>query len=529
MTHSNENAAQRPPTTLLATADEMREMDRRAIEELGIPGVVLMENAGVGTTDVVEEVYRRAGARGTVAIVCGAGNNGGDGYVVARHLHQRAIPVAVFQAAPDDRVEGDARVNLDIVRQLPIPLLPVQTAEQLAARTETLRAAPVLVDALLGTGLAKEVRGHYRALIDTLNACPGLAVAVDVPSGVRATDGAVLGAAVRADVTATFAITKLGLIVHPGAAYCGDVRVVDIGIPRSVVEGVAPKASRIAWTEVREALPPRPAAGHKGTFGHCLVVAGSPGKGGAALLAGEAALRGGAGLVTIATDETVQGRLEGRIPELMVEWFRARADEDTDPERMDLLLSGKQAVVIGPGLGATPETESMLLRTLRSVEIPVVLDADALNLLARHPGVLRDTPGSFVLTPHPGEMARLLDTETATVQSDRVGAARSLAERENAVVVLKGAGTIVAEPDGTVGVNTTGNPGMGSAGTGDVLAGLLGGLLAQRLAPAVAARVGVLLHGMAGDEARGTAGLHGLTAGDVLRSLPAVLRRSEAS
>ena len=515
-------------TSPLVTADEIREMDRRAIEDLGIPGVVLMENAGRGATEVVLRELAAAGAAGPVAILCGPGNNGGDGYVIARHLHQAGVPSTIYLAAPAERVAGDARVNLDIVRQLPIPV--VEVYEEVAARALAgpLSTAPVIVDALLGTGLRSDVRGIYRLLLELANDAPGRKVAIDIPSGIRADDGHVLGTAFRADATATFALAKLGLLLHPGADYAGEVAVIDIGIPPSVVAGVGPRADRIGRAELALAFASRPRTGHKGTFGHCLVIAGAPGKGGAALLAGSGALVTGAGLVTVATDREVQARLEGRVPELMVEWVRRREDDQADPARVEALLAGKGAVVVGPGLGATPATASLVLAAVRFAEAPVVIDADGLNVLASHPGALARESGERVLTPHPGEMARLLAISTAEVQGDRVGSARRLAAREHAVVVLKGAHTVVAEPDGHVGINTTGNPGMGTAGTGDVLAGMIGALLAQGLTLATAARVGVLLHGQAGDDAARTSGEAGLTAAALLASLPAAIRAAES-
>ena len=509
----------------LVTAAEIREMDRRTIEDLGIPGVVLMENAGRGTTDLVRREHAAAGHPGPVAILCGSGNNGGDGYVVARHLHQHGVPCVVYLATPPDKVGGDARVNLEVLRQLPVPIERVASEDEARALSPELARASVIVDALLGTGLRSEVRGVYRALLEVANASVrARKVAVDIPSGLRADDGAVLGLAFRADVTATFAAAKLGLYLHPGAAHAGEVAVIDIGIPPQVVHAVGPRAELITRREVAAALGPLPAAGHKGTFGHCLVVAGAPGKGGAALLTGEAALRGGAGLVTVATDRRVRARLEGRVPSLMVEWIREDADRAPDETRLSELVAGKRAVVAGPGLGTTASTEALVRRLLQSSPCPLVLDADALNVLAPHAGLLAERKaGEVILTPHPGEMARLLGVTTREVESDRCAAARLLAARERAIVVLKGAHTLVTGPDGLLGLNPTGNPGLGTAGSGDVLAGLLGALLAAGMPALAAARVGVWLHGRAGDHAARRLGERSVTAQTVLEALASAI------
>ena len=507
--------------TPLVTANEIREMDRRTIEDLGVPGVVLMENAGRGTTEIVAREVRRAPQGGPVAILCGSGNNGGDGYVVARHLLQRGIPCAVYLATTEEKIRGDARINYDVLRQLPVPVVPVPDDAAAARVAPALSASSVLVDALLGTGLRSDVRGVYRTLLEAANRSPARKVAVDIPSGIRADDGAVLGVAFRADVTATFAAAKIGLFLHPGAEYAGDIAVIDIAIPPQVVDDVAPRGDLIEACEVARALLPLPANGHKGTFGHCLILAGSPGMGGAALLAGEAALLAGAGLVTVATDAVVQARLEGRRPALLVDSFRGTADAVPDRARLRALAEGKRAVVAGPGLGATPATGALLEMLVRDVRAPLVLDADALNVLAARPGLVAEAGRDVLLTPHPGEMARLLACTTAEVQADRFAAARLLSARERAVVVLKGAHTLVATPDGHVGLNPTGNPGMGTAGSGDVLAGLLGALLAAGLPAPQAARVGVRLHGIAGDEAARQLGERSVTVSAILDALPA--------
>ena len=503
----------------IVTADEIREMDRQTIEDLGVPGVVLMENAGRAVFEVVLDAYAD-GDGGPVAILCGAGNNGGDGYVVARHLHQLGVPCAVYLAAPRERIQGDARINLDILDHLPVPIWELETDGE--ALDVAMERASVLVDALLGTGLNSEVRGRYRDIIEQANTSGAFKVAVDIPSGIRADDGALLGVAFEADVTVTFGAPKRGLALRPGADAAGEIIVADIGIPPQVVDAVDPKAELIDWDELVDAVPRRARDGHKGRYGHVLVIAGGPGKAGASLLAGQGALHTGAGLVTVAVPAAVQPSLEGRVPELMV---TALPEDEAD---LVTLLQGKSAIAIGPGLGNSAESAALVRLVLSEATCPLVVDADGLNALAREPGAFAQAAQGCVLTPHPGEMARLLDGEVPEVQADRVGSALALAAREQAVVVLKGAPSLVAEPGGRLAINTSGNPGMGSAGSGDVLTGMLAALVAQGLPLVEAARVAAFLHGVAGDEAAEVDGERGLTASALIASVGPVLAEAEA-
>jgi len=530
------------------TADEMREMDRATIEDIGVPGVVLMERAGLGVFQRIVEYAARSAGQGQgedlgldttssregavwslvanlrVAVLCGAGNNGGDGYVVARHLHLAGARVTVFLLAAEDRIRGDARVNYDVARRLSIPCEPVLDDEAAAALAPRLTEQDCLVDALLGTGLSSDVRGRYRTVIDAMNASGAWTVAVDLPSGLAADTGQPLGLAVRADATVTFGCPKLGLVGHPGVEWCGDLTVVDIGIPRAVVAQVGPMCHVLEESDVAPSLPRRPAGGHKGTFGHVLCVAGSVGKSGAAVLAARGAARVGAGLVTVAAPE-------GALPAIMahsVETMGAsyRVDEGSPlgaVERLSELARGKSAILVGPGIPTGPTMLEVLRDFLADRTVPVVLDADALNLLARAPQYLQEASAPVVITPHPGEMARLLGSDVRSVQADRVATAREAAARFGVQVVLKGARTVIASPAGEAFVNPTGNPGMGSGGMGDVLGGILAGLLAQGADVEPAIRMGVYLHGLAGDRAAVRLGQHGLLAGDLLAEVPAVL------
>lgn len=512
-------------TIPVVTAAQMREMDRVTIEEIGVPGVVLMEVAGRGATEVVESL-----APGLfswrVAILCGAGNNGGDGYVMARHLRLRGAEVQVFMLAPRERIRGDALVNLDAAEKLDVPFawlddaVPGDLAEQLADYD-------CVVDALLGTGLSSDVRGRYREVIEAINAARTLTVAVDIPSGLSADTGHPLGVAVEADATVTFGYPKIGVVTHPGVEHTGDVHIVDIGIPPDLVSRLDVRCGVLEERDVAGLLPVRLLGGHKGTYGHLLLVAGSPGKTGAAVLSARGAARAGAGLVTVAVPGDAQAVVAAQSLETMTESYGPDSG-DLDPreatERLVAMTRGKQAVAVGPGIPTGDAMLEVLRELLADVRVPVVLDADGLNLVARKPQLLEQVSAPLVITPHPGEMARLLGVSTAEVQADRLETARTAAARFGAYVALKGARTVLAAPDGGAVINPTGNPGMGSGGMGDVLTGLLGGLLAQGVEPFDALQLAVYLHGLAGDRAAEETGRHALVAGDLLEHLPKLLR-----
>jgi hydroxyethylthiazole kinase-like uncharacterized protein yjeF len=477
------------PERLYAPA-QVRELDRRAIEDHGIPGYTLMTRAGEFAYATIRE---RWGDRRLVA-VCGAGNNAGDGYVIARLALAAGVAAEVIYLIEPDRLSGDAaRAAADYSgaggRWRPFDgSLPSEPA--------------VIVDALLGTGLDRPVGGRFADAVEAINSGSGPVLAVDVPSGLNAETGAVMGTAVRADLTVTFVGMKCGLLTGRGPQLCGDVLYHSLEVPDEVFDGVPVKAQRITDAETRRALTPRPRDAHKGISGHVLVVGGGTGMPGAARLAAEAALRVGAGLVSVATrPEHVAAVVAGR-PELMCRGV-------TDPGDLAPLLRRATTVAVGPGLGQTGWSRS-LLDTVLATELPVVLDADALNLIAAAP-----TPrGRWILTPHPGEAGRLLQTDAEVVQGDRFGAVQALATKFAAITVLKGAGSLVCGPDGKIGLCSAGNPGMAVAGMGDVLTGIIAGLLAQGLDQISAARIGVLIHARAGDEAS-RVGERGMIASDL--------------
>jgi hydroxyethylthiazole kinase-like uncharacterized protein yjeF len=500
--------------SLLVTAAEMRALDHETIAMLGVPGVALMETAGRGVVDVIAAGHDLQKARAVA--FCGTGNNGGDGFVVARYLHGRGAEVTIALVGDRAKVSGDARTWLEAADKSGVAIVEATEAR--------LHRGDLVVDALFGTGLSRPVEaGPARDAIARMRAHRGPVFAVDVPSGLDA-DRGIIGPCVRADHTITFAFAKVGLVGAEALAMVGQLHVHDIGISAKLARARGVRAELLEEAAL-DPLRARDAGGHKGTHGHALVVAGSRGKTGAALLAGSAVLRSGAGLCTVAMPADAADIVEGRVPELMIE----RLGE------LEPLLAGKRAAAIGPGIAKDDKSRAHI-RLLAAAPLSLVLDADALNLVAEQPELLPRRAAPTVLTPHPGEAARLLGKETAAIQFDRVASARAIAERFGAVCVLKGARTVIAAPDGRLAINPTGNPGLGTGGTGDVLTGCVAAALA-RLSPAhdgrgdatadafTAACAAVYLHGSAGDRAAAARSQTGLLAGDVIDALPLVLAR----
>jgi len=514
----------------ILTAEQMRAVDRRAVGHFGIPDLVLMENAGLRMTDVLFAVIPGL-ARRRVLVLCGRGNNGGDGFVVARHLAMRGVDVRVHLFGRRRQVKGSAAVNLDAARRRGIAIDEVTGPAAWRRARRRLAGSDFVVDALLGTGLSRPVEGLLAGVIaDVLRSRVEVA-AVDIPSGLQGGTGAVEGPALRAAHTVTFCRPKWAHALPPAADRCGRVHVVDIGIPAAAVAAARPVLEWLEPAALAALLPDRPRAGHKGDFGHVLVIAGARGKGGAARMTALAALRSGAGLVTAAVPRSLQGRLVGGAMEAMTEGLEETADGSPALAALPRLLrlaEGKSAVALGPGLTTHPETKRLVRALVRRIRVPLVLDADGLNAFE---GDTRGLPGRrpLILTPHPGEMARLTDRSARAVQADRPAAAGGLARRLGCHVVLKGRRTIVARPDGRMSVNPTGNPGMATGGSGDVLSGILAGLLAQGLEAGAAARVGVYLHGLAGDLAADRVGEMPLLARDIIADFPRALRRLRAT
>lgn len=514
----------------IVTAQEMREIDQKAMEEYGIPGLVLMENAGLAVCRVVEQLL--GGAEGkTVLLICGQGNNGGDGFVAARQLYNRGARVRLLLAAPEESLAGEARVNYEIWTRMGRKVYRLQDRSALQVLRLGLMQADIVVDALFGTGFRGTVKDRPKRLIETINDADRMVVAVDVPSGVEADTGAVRGTALRADHTVTFGLPKLGLVLAPGADYAGQLHVADISIPQPAAAHI--RRHLLTRRLVRGWLERRPRGAHKGDFGHVLVLGGSRGMLGAAGLAARAALRAGAGLVTLAVPRSLQDVAVPLVPEAMTAGLAETVDGTVSQHARDevnALLEKADVLALGPGLSMHPETVEMVRQLLGDLEIPCVLDADGLNALAAT-GVADLLPLDrgipLVLTPHPGEMARLLETTAPEIAGDRVGVAERAAAAWDCTVVLKGRATVVAGGEHTY-LNTTGNPGMATGGSGDVLTGITAALMAQGYAPARAAAAAVYVHGRAGDLAAADKGETALAAGDIAGYLPAAFKLLEA-
>jgi NAD(P)H-hydrate epimerase len=515
----------------ILTAEAMREVDRAAIEGLGIPSLVLMENAALGVVDALGEAAGAIGAAESAAIFCGPGNNGGDGLAIARHLSVRGWTVEVFLAAGGMELSGDAGTQLAICRKMGLSISEITAEEDVWEALAAAGDLDLIVDALFGTGLARPLSGLFELLVEGINDLAKPCVAVDLPSGLNGSRAEPLGTHVQADLTVTFAAPKIAHVLAPAADAVGELVVADLGIPPLLIDEIEEAGGRLELLvedEIAGWLAPRQRDAHKGTFGHALLVAGSPGKAGAAILAARAAVRSGAGLVTVAVPEPILETVDlGSLESMTLALSSA-----TMSQELSQALEGKAVLAVGPGLGQD-EPAVRLIRELVTAsggaELPLVLDADGINAYAGHAVDLVRRKAPTVLTPHPGELGRLLGVSAKDVQADRLGAARRAARETGAIVVLKGARTLIAEPGGNVWVSPTGNPGMATGGSGDVLTGLTAGLIAQRDAYGLevldAVLLAVYLHGLAGDLAVAEKGENALAAGDLIEFLPAAFAR----
>ena len=491
---------------------QMRNIDRRATERFGIPSIVLMENAALAVVDAIFERYPQSDR---VALLCGTGANGGDGFAVARHLENRGVVPIVVVIGDRSAIQGDAQTNLTICERLGIPIYDLRESADVETVLAHAADADLLVDAIFGTGLNRAPSGIHADVIRAIAELRIPVLAVDLPSGANASSHEPFDPCVQAEVTVTFAAPKLCHVFEPAAHYCGEVIVADISIPEKAVDEEAVSLALITPKDVQPLVEPRLAATHKGTYGHVGVVAGSPGRCGAAVMCARGAIRTGAGLVTVMTDETTAKLVHVGSIESMT----------YSGNDLSEFLQNKTAALVGPGLVDDNETYARTRALVDGIELPMIIDASGLNAFALCASAINPRGLPRVLTPHPGELARILGTDTRTINADRIRAARDAARETKCVVVLKGHQTLVAEPDGHVFVNPTGNPGMASGGMGDVLSGMIAALLARGADPLDAACAGVYLHGLAGDILKEEMGDTGLAASDLAERIPHAIQR----
>jgi ADP-dependent NAD(P)H-hydrate dehydratase / NAD(P)H-hydrate epimerase len=509
----------------VVTAAEMREIDRISIEEYGMPASVLMERAGLAVATKTREII--SGRK--VLVLCGSGNNGGDGLVAARNLHNWGYHVKVVLLSKVDSLSRDCKAQYLMAKKTGVP---VEFRKSLIGAD--LHSA-FLIDAIFGTGLSRPVSGDAAGLIRFVNESEATVLSVDIPSGISSDTGEILGEAVRADYTVTFGLPKRGHFLYPGAECTGCLSVEDIGFPAKLIQSndIMTELTDRVWAS--ELLPGRDRNSYKGDYGHVFVLAGSRGRTGAALMTARACLRTGSGLVTIGMPETLADIFQGRVTEEMTLPLPDKGNGTLDEKALELILNfcaqKADVIAVGPGMGVSPDTEKIVSRLVQTSPVTLVIDADGLNSLKNSAGILSSAKAPVIITPHPGEMARLLTSESlplpdvADIEKERINTAASYSKNTGVYVVLKGVPTVVASPEGEVFINTTGNPGMATAGSGDVLTGVIASLAGQGIAPIDASVLGVYLHGLAGDGAAKIRGEQSVTASDIIESLSDAFHR----
>lgn len=507
----------------------MKQMDGTAIRDYKIPGIILMENAGREVALAVKNMWdaQQNSVSRKIVLFCGKGNNGGDGFVAARHLANMGFDTVVFITANPGSITGDAAINLEIIKNMGLQIKVIDEEPDLDEVMGITRDAAVLVDAMLGTGLAGEVRGVARKVIEIINRLEIPVIAVDIPSGICGQTGKILGNAVKSQQTVTMALPKIGLLLYPGAKYRGELFTADIGMPICLIRSAEAEAELLDPKWVSRCFKGYPPDAHKGTFGRVFIIAGSAGMTGAAALSGAASVKSGAGLVTVGTPESLNDILEVKLTEAMTMPLPETSGRCIGITALSKAVKfGNQcnAVVLGPGLSWAAETKQFVRQFVQNCDMSMVLDADGLNALADCPKILNEAQGPVIITPHPGEMARLLSTTLSKIQEDRVAAVKTAAEEFNCTAVLKGAATLIATSEGKLWINPTGNAGMATGGSGDVLSGIIGAFLARGMKPYEAAAAGVYIHGLSGDLAAGEQGEICLTAQDLIDYLPKAIK-----
>lgn len=498
----------------VATAKEMFAIDKKTIKGLGVPGLVLMERAGLKVAEVIEDNF----PPGKVLVIAGPGNNGGDGLVAARELHNAGWNVKAAVIFSKNKLSPDCLHQYNLAKGAGVAVVFKGRLDEADFH------ASLVLDAIFGTGLDRKVTGSAARAIESINASGQPVVSVDIPSGVSSDTGEALGKAVEADITVTFGLPKRGHLLHPGAGLSGEVIVEDIGFPFEYLEDEAIMCEALDDDDAFELLPERPEYSHKGDYGHVLVLAGSTGKTGAALMAARAALRTGSGLVTLGVPYTLLDPIMTSLIEEMALPLRDTGGGEFSARALEQVLkfvdSNADVLALGPGIGTNRETQRFVVELVKRCPAPMVIDADGLNCLVGKTGALKKACAPVVLTPHPGELSRLTGMKREDVERDRVGSAVGFAKKTASYVVLKGAPTVIASPEGRAFINTTGNPGMATAGAGDVLTGVIASLIGQSMDPFSASVLGAYLHGLAGDAAADDVGEHSLMASDIIAALP---------
>lgn len=521
----------------VVTPQQMGGIDRLCIEEFGIPGVVLMENAALRVVEEIEKSLEILPGK-YIFVFAGKGNNGGDAFAVARHLFNKGAEVKVFLLAEKSAITGDARINLNILEKSGVDVKELANSPGTAASPDLkklslerlsseLSLADIIVDGIFGTGLKGGVKGLAAEVIGLINKSRKPVISIDIPSGLNGESGKVEGICIKASKTVTFGLPKTGLLVHPGCEYTGELVIADIGIPARAVERFDIRTFLVDRLLVRGMLPKRVPDSNKGDYGRVLVISGSTGMTGAGCLAATAALRSGAGLVYLGVPSSLVHIYDSVVKETVALPFEDEGKGYLSKKGIDGIISamkGKDVIAVGPGLSVNDDVAAVVISIVENAEVPLVLDADALNVLSRQPATLKSIKAGAVITPHPGEMARLAGISIGEVQDNRLEVARDFASRWGVTTVLKGARTVIATPDGRLFINPTGNAGMATGGSGDVLTGVIASLTGQGLDVTEAAVAGVYLHGLAGDRAAAQKGQHGLIAGDIAEELPYAIK-----
>jgi hydroxyethylthiazole kinase-like uncharacterized protein yjeF len=508
----------------VVTAEEMRIIDRKTIEGYGIPGAVLMERAGFSVTAMIKQVFSPR----KVIIISGSGNNGGDGLVVARNLYNEGWDVKVFLTIKIEDLKGDALLQYRVANKLGIKIYPIN--DFLTQHSSLITRHCIIVDALLGTGLSKNVTGLLSEVISLINTSNVPIVSVDIPSGISSDNGQIMGEAIRADYTVTFGLPKRGHLLYPGAQHSGKLFIEDIGFPEELLNSEKLHIELLMKDKVSTLIPQRPRYSYKGNYGHVLIVAGSKGKTGAAIMAAKACIRSGAGLVTIGIPKSLADVFQSRVTEEMTLILPDKGDGTLSQRAFRVILNflneRATTLAIGPGISVSDDTKKLMDTLIKTSTTPMVIDADGINSLKGERAIFSKSKAPIILTPHPGEMAGLLGKQKGVtvksqdIERNRINVAVSFTKETGTVLVLKGVPTIIAEPDGKAYINSTGNPGMASAGTGDVLTGMISGFLSQGLSPVQASILGVYMHGFAGDSAAAEKGEHSLIATDIIDKVP---------